>query len=394
MDKITDRMYRKSLISRDNKGNLVSWHIAVMGYTDHSKILISYGKYDGTLAEKEIKINEGKNIGKSNATTHFEQAIKQAESKINDKLNSGYVEFQSSKNFDDYVPMDKLDSMGDIKPMLAYPFKEHRAVWPCIIQPKLNGVRCEAKLIEEENGLFGKVYSVQLKSRDGKIYKVPHIQDDLLKLYEVNPELHDVIFDGELYCYGMLLQDIVSAVKKHNHNSSKIEYHIYDTKCDIDQRKRLLKLNSIGYNTFNYISIKFVKYHTAYHKESAEAYAESFIQVGYEGAILRNPTAMYQSRRTYDLMKIKKVFDKEFLLVDIIESGNDTYKGQPIGMFICRNDKTDATFKVTPQATKKERHEYLINKDKYLGKDITVTFRERTKDKLPFHANGIIRDYE
>jgi dihydroorotase len=54
----------------------------------------------------------------------------------------------------------------------------------------------------------------------------------------------------------------------------------------------------------------------------------------------------------------------------------------------------DLTFKVTPQATKKQRYEYLNFKNYYIGKKITVFFRERTNDGLPFHANGVIRDYE
>ena len=45
-----------------------------------------------------------------------------------------------------------------------------------------------------------------------------------------------------------------------------------------------------------------------------------------------------------------------------------------------KNDINDLTFEVVIEGTIEERKEYFINKEKYIGKPLTVEFYERTSD--------------
>lgn len=407
--------YNQTLYSRNASGRILIWNIQVIDKVEYASIVISHGENGGNLITKIIKIEEGKNIGKSNETTPVTQAIAEAKSKFDYKLNQGYVLVEDISEIDTVVPMLKADIDGDLKPMLAQKFKYGTLTYPQLLQPKLDGVRCEARFIIKSDGLFGESIECQLKSRDGKIYNVQHIQEALLlfaKEIQNNSSIipldyDQLIFDGELYCHDMLLQEIVSAVKKPNKNTHKIQYWIYDIKSNDSQIARIKMLETYGndagvetlWNTskskYSEPPIVIVETIIVNSDEEAVTKSEEYILQDYEGGIVRNLYANYEyGKRSKYLRKIKKVEDREFLLLDIIESGNDTYEGKPIAMFVCQNDVNNKTFKVTPQATKQERYEYLLNKKDYIGELITVKYRGRTKELLPFHCNGIIRNYE
>ncbi len=387
--------YNRTLFARNSSGGIIKWNIRITNNDLYAQLKISYGLYDGEKVNKTRTIKKGKNIGKANETTYLEQAVSEADSIVQKKIRSGYREipYETIEDVEKELPKDRQDADGDWKPMLAIKFDAKRMTFPALLQPKLNGVRCEAKLITYEDGLFGTQRKVQLKSRNGIVYNVKHIEEELLNIFKFYPSM---VFDGELYCHGMLLQDIVSAVKKPNSNTYKIQYHVYDIKGGVIQILRIQSYKTILEERLPNTHIV-IPVDTRVVDSAADAYviSKGYISDGYEGGIVRDSHASYQhGKRTKYLQKIKQVLDKEFLLVDIIDSGNDTYEGQPIGMFVCKNDLNDLTFKVTPQATKKERYEYLLYKNQYIGREITVIYRERTKDKIPFHANGIIRDYE
>ena len=67
------------LYGLDKSGKTKTWEISVNRYTDYSEIIILYG-YSKKI-EINRRINGGKNLDKSNATNHFEQAISEAMSK-------------------------------------------------------------------------------------------------------------------------------------------------------------------------------------------------------------------------------------------------------------------------------------------------------------------------
>ena len=92
------------------------------------------------------------------------------------------------------------------------------------------------------------------------------------------------------------------------------------------------------------------------------------------------------------MLKFKTKKNTECKIIDIIlkeDTGNRTYI-----CFVLQNDINDHTFESVPYGDESERQEYLINKDKYIGRYATVEFYERSGVKdVPFHSNVVtIRD--
>ena len=92
--------------------------------------------------------------------------------------------------------------------------------------------------------------------------------------------------------------------------------------------------------------------------------------------------------RSIGLLKYKEMFDEEFQIVDIIESDNEP--GQPVFVVDLRNDQT---CKVRKSGDKSENEKYLLNRDDYIKKWLTVQYQARTKyDNLSFPVGLLLRD--
>ena len=112
--------------------------------------------------------------------------------------------------------------MTQIKPMLAHKFDPDKAVFPALLQPKLDGVRC----VFTKDGAF---------SRTGKEFKnVDHIKETLKPLFKQCPYMK---LDGELYNHKLKddFEKIISLVRKtkptfeHRQEAKElVQYHVYD----------------------------------------------------------------------------------------------------------------------------------------------------------------------
>ena len=128
------------LYEKSTTGKTKHWEISVSGLkTGDATITVKYGADEDKERITEKTITEGKNIGKSNETTPYQQACSEAESTWKKKLDSGYVENKADLNKEVLLPM------------LAHKFQErkHDIVYPCYCQPKLDGVRCLAKKVSK-----------------------------------------------------------------------------------------------------------------------------------------------------------------------------------------------------------------------------------------------------
>lgn len=65
----------------DKNNKIKQWNIRVENKGAHSLIIYSYGYLHGRKVECTLNISSGKNIGKKNETTHFQQAVSDAQSK-------------------------------------------------------------------------------------------------------------------------------------------------------------------------------------------------------------------------------------------------------------------------------------------------------------------------
>lgn len=172
---MTTRIFR-TLYKKTTTGATQTWTIGVEGPTPNGYgIIVTRFGQAGTDNPQEARdtITQGKNEGKTNRTTAYQQAVKEAEARWMKKKKSGYVE-----EIDKAVACE-VDAVieGGINPMLAHKFSEqgHKIEFPCFAQPKLDGVRCIAII---ENG------ACTLWSRTRKqILSMSHIADALEVAY-------------------------------------------------------------------------------------------------------------------------------------------------------------------------------------------------------------------
>lgn len=357
-------MNKVTLYGLNKDGSYKVWCI----YTEDNKIIISHGK-EGGKQQTKVDTVEGKNIGRSNETTPSEQAEFEAKSRINKQIDKGYRE--------------NKEDLGDIPllPMLAHDYLKqgHRITYPCFGSPKLDGVRCLA---------IRKMSGVDLLSRGGKSYCVPHIQKQLERVMKVGD-----ILDGEIYTHGLYLEEIVSAVKKHNDNTPSLTYVIFDVVNEESYEHRLISMQALRRYTLSCIEaphidvIDFCELQDEGHMKQMH---DVYVQDGYEGIMLRNFNGKYESgKRNADLQKYKQFMDEEFEITGVIEDRNGN------AVFECFDTTANAKFTVTYGDFDQRKHQ-VSNPEEYIGKMLTVKYQSRYKDSnLPqFPCGTAIRDYE
>lgn len=423
-----------TLYARDNTGKIKQWKIEVRQLNTGVVLLITtHGQYKGNQTEQEIKI-EGKNIGRSNETSPYEQAQKEMLAKIEfQRSRNGYYTIEdlgytqrtmiTTSNLYErdgsYFTLDQvlqdLPQAGETYDDYSLPMKcqnfwketKTKGVicgieFPCIGQPKLNGVRCTLSLYKGR---------LQLMSKRGVEYTVPnHITEELWKVKELfsnyhyisdvyETTVHDIVIDGELYCHNAPLNEILSRARTKSLLSTTIKFVAFDLAIPNVSQPNRLRMLKRWYDDAQEIIGKPI--HSSYYlngkriSDQAHAieYGDACIAEGYEGAVFRSFNNIYKpGKRVSTMVKYKKRMSGEFTIVDVIDSRN----APGIAIFVCVNDCNTETFKVNPEGTHDTKRKYFADKAKLIGKELTVEFYERTTDKqIPFHAVGIaVRNYE
>lgn len=364
------------LYSYNQNGKKQFWSISVQKNSKDSDIIINYGVENGKVRTIKVTIFSGKNIGKANEKSHYEQALSEAQSKWNKKRDLGYyTESELNK---------KNKQVSTILPMLAVKFIERSKDinFPCYVQPKVDGIRAIYNPINKK-----------FQSRTGKLF--PHL-DHLIN--ELNNIDENLILDGELYSYNLSFQEISGIIQKEKLNDDTVEklkniiFIVYDTVLlDKDFSDRYLLLTEFFKNNeFKYLQI--LKTEICKSIEDIPLFLEKYEKEGYEGLIIRNFKGKYKLKhRSKDLQKLKTFEDDEFEIVSFTE-GTGIEKGLVI--WICKT-KENKIFNVRPKGTHEEREKLFKNGNKYIGKMLTVRFFGYTNDSIPRFPVGIgLRNYE
>ena len=356
------------LYEQSSTGKVKHWQIFV---SNEATIKVEFGTDNSKVRISEKKLTIGKNIGRSNQTTPYEQALLEAESTWKHKLDEGYVE--DLKNIKDEV----------LLPMLAHRFqkRKHDIVYPAYVQPKLDGVRCLAKKIDAK--------TVKYYSRMGKEFTtLEHLTPVLLKIMEVGQ-----VLDGEIYSHDITFQEIIKLVKKLRAESSTLEYHVFDM---IDTKKtnkeRALKLVELMFGLEDDSPIKYLLTEEINNETEVLEKHKKYLSQGYEGIIVRNMTGMYKLKgRSKDLQKYKEFYDAEYVIIGGQE-GTGTEAGCVV--FTCKNIDGQE-FAVRPRGSFELRKQWMLEIDSLIGKKLTVRYQEKTDDGIPRFPVGIsIRNYE
>ena len=114
------------------KGTIRVYHIHVQDHDSYTELITrKKTTINGKWVEDVYTYTEGVNIGKSNETTHLQQALNEANSLINRLKDAGFTTTRP-----DPKAKFNTDAAGLMKPMLAHGFSEKLIKFPCIGQPK------------------------------------------------------------------------------------------------------------------------------------------------------------------------------------------------------------------------------------------------------------------
>ena len=259
--------------------------------------------------------------------------------------------------------------------MLAVPFEERRLFkWPkpWLCQPKINGNRCLA-VCKDGNVTL-------LSSQGNKIVSVPHINKELASWK------YEGVFDGELWVPGKKLQDIRSIVSRQNSlhpDYSQIVYSIFDIKVPWTAQKQRIATLALLVNLAT-PSVWIVPTFQALSLTDVHELLDMFLADGYEGIIVRNRDALYEEKRSTNIMKLKPSKTDTYEIIGVKEE--KTIDGIPkgtLGAFICKGD--GGIFSVGSGLTEVQRDHYWKRRDELKGKKLLVKYQELTKDGIPFH---------
>lgn len=356
--------FTKELFINHSSGQAGSWKIEVLENTDGTaRIITTVCKVLGGKAVVTPEdVTQGKNIGRANETTPLQQAISEAQSKAQKKMDKGYTETVPEAG------QKAVNSLGLTKPMLAQDFKPVTE-WPVLTQPKLDGNRCLAARVD------GKV---KLWSRGGKEINLPHIAQALETFL---PE--GLTVDGELYCHGESLQTITSWIKKLQPESEQIRYVIYDCvlpECFSKRNEKILHITTV------LPQIKFLGSQVAKDAEELEGYHAKWVAAGYEGTMVRTLGVGYEDgKRSKSLQKMKDFKDAEFLILNVLKgTPKITADGQlEVAIYECETP-LGKTFTVTAPGDMVEKDKAWTNRESAIGKKLTVKFFNWTAEGLPF----------
>lgn len=171
---------------------------------------------------------------------------------------------------------------------------------PVIVQPKLEGDRARALPGS------GQILSSSAKQR----VSVPHIKKTLDEMGLC------VETDGELFKLGMehsKIRGIVSRTKNLHPDHMLMEYHIYDVVSEDSQKTRIeiqRKLPARG-------PVKLVPSFLCYSMDEFQLYYDQFLDLGYEGIIVRHPDRPYRRAQVQWMMKLKPRLSMIAIITDV-----------------------------------------------------------------------------
>jgi len=376
----------ETLYGYDVKGKMKNWSIIVTDNGDHSVIKTDFGYVNGKMTTSLQTINTGKNIGKKNETTHYEQAISEAKSKWKKKSEQGYSTNATNNNATNNNATNTENDTDNTNivtfPMLAQDYHKQKSklVYPTYIQPKLDGYR-----------MLYNSKTQYCNSRQGKEFGIIR-QTDLYK--ELTKITGEFVLDGELYLHNGIFEHLGILRKKKLSKDdiqkiNQIEYHVYDIvlpETCYEQRYQIL----IGlFEKLDSQKIKLVLTKVIFSEQELKNSHLEFIKDNYEGSIVRNKAGKYRCKaRSSDLLKYKDFEDAEFKIVDFTFEKDTSKDNENLVVWICEIEsstsvKQGTRFNIRPKGTRQERQELYKRGSEFIGKLLQVKYFELTENQVP-----------
>lgn len=385
------------LFGKSKNGKIKSWSIWVEKFPEYSEIVTLHGHLGDAYIESRRRVDKGKNIGKSNETSHFEQAILEASSKWTKKKDIEQYRTQESKVQSEAKSEQESEQVVRL-PMLAQDYSKHKKKlkFPCYIQPKLDGYR-----------MIFDTTTNSMTTRQGKEFSIVKQSGDLYKELCSLPDGY--VLDGELYVHGNsvsfealgVLRKTKKLTDEDKLNLSKIQYHVYDMIDSNPFEKRSDNLKTLIENKFKMILL--VQTLSVSCESEIQKLHERFTNEGYEGSMLRNKSSLYlEKNRSHDLLKYKDFMDEEFEIVDFSFEKDTSGEDKNSVVWVVKV-KEGVLCNVRPKGPKEQRQDLYEQcvKDfsKFKGRKLWTKFFDYTGDgSLRFpstkteHVKSYIRD--
>ncbi len=358
------------LFKRAKGGAVQVWQIRVDQEANGSATIVTtYGQVDGKMQELRDTVTKGKNTGKKNETSPFQQAVNEAVAK--------WTHQRDRKHYG--LTVEESATKKDVAPMLAESYFDENGnittaaeavVWDpsnTFVQPKFDGYRGNA--IATENG-------VKIVTRKGlELTACEHITRQLQTFMPIGgPPI-----DGEIYLHGVPVTTIGGYAMKHQPETARLCFMMYDMvdpqRAFVDRFDYLRKLTPDGIPHLHIARTQPVK-----SMNDVLEFHEQCVANGYEGAMLRHSTAGYEPGvRSGNLLKVKHYTDGEFTIVGCME-GRGKYAGAAV--FECVTP-AGAKFGVTAPGKMHEKQAYWQNRSDYIGKRLTIKYQKMTETTSP-----------
>lgn len=387
---------------RSNNDKIQTWMLDLAGSPNDE--VVYYHSVSGVLGSSKLvtsksRVVRGKNKGRANETTAYEQALREINAKYKRRIEvDGFV-----------VVIDNADEGKQyFQPMLAekYSDKKHSDHVTAVFngEAKHNYVYAQRKL----DGLRVVVTKDGVFSRRGKPFPVLNdlsIHPSLLPFLNMG-----YVFDGEIYSHEHKenFNKILSVAKKQKATPENIkeakeqlQYWIYDRvylkNLDIKQSyterfvewsrafgSGLNDMPSVAFEpsqlptpNFKLVVVDTVKCRT---QSELDKHYEQALNEGYEGQMIRFDEP-YEMKRSKNLLKRKSFITEEFAVTDVLEGeGNRSNMAGKIEM-ITKDGKTFTSNIYGDFAYYKH---LLEEKHRYIGGEATVKFLRWTPDGVPY----------
>lgn len=395
------------LYRRNNNGAPTVWWAELDSSTN--SITVFYGLVRGNIRKEVYAVTQ-------------KDGQKELESRYNDKIKQGYqylneicdmqdrppVEDENSLelfNFlNTYLPKDLSNGNSNLLlPMLAKTYSGN--VWKkvsCMYgQYKINGLRCIITAYTQ-NDMF-KPIRLRFQSREGIIWNtLENLSDYLLSIISANiiKDMIDgyVALDGEIYLPGYTINQINHFVKDANCVENKLlQFWCYDIMMEGNQAHRNMyryhiKKPTSFYNIKNHYNNKerLIILHNKYITNDNEAIdaRNHFINLGFEGLILRNPDMDYQygRRRANYMEKFKDAAEGDFIILDIYKE-----KKRDLPILLCKNDINNEKFETRLSVSHIVQRIVLSESQSYIGRTVHIEYGERSGvSRVPFHIKTVV----
>lgn len=268
-------------------------------------------------------------------------------------------------------------------------------------QYKINGLRCIVTAYTQ-NDMF-KPIRLRFQSREGFTWHtLGYLEDYLLATINTNI-IDDMIngfaaLDGEIYLPGYTVNQINHFVKDANCVENKLlQFWCYDIMMEGNQTHRNTyryhikmptRFNNIKehYNNKERLIILPSRYITN-DNEAIDA-RNHFINLGFEGLILRNAETDYQygRRRANYMEKFKDAAEGDFIILDIYKE-----KKRDLPILLCKNDINNEKFETRLSTSHIVQQEVLFDSQSYIGRTVHIEYGERSGvARVPFHIKTVV----